>query len=63
MARVIIQDLSKQHSILSGKEMDEVQDGRWASRSYLKGYRYYTFYGDKTQKFSVSEYRKENNER
>ena len=58
MARIIIQDLSKQSSALSAGEMDEVQGGRWASRSYLKGYRYRTFYGERTQKFPVSEYRK-----
>lgn len=62
MARIIIQDLLKQHSILSGEEMDEIQGGHWASRSYVKGYRYRTFYGDKTQKFRVAEYRQENNE-
>ncbi|MBT3350641.1 MAG: hypothetical protein HOC91_18135 [Nitrospinaceae bacterium] len=62
MARIIIQDLLKQNSVLSGKEMDEVQGGHWASKSHLKGYRYRTFYGDKNQKFPVSEYRKKDNE-
>lgn len=59
MARIVIQDLEKQTSDLSAEEMDEIQGGRWSSKSYLKGYRFRTFHGDKTQKFPVFGYRKE----
>ncbi|HBK80888.1 MAG TPA: hypothetical protein DDZ83_14670 [Nitrospinae bacterium] len=58
MARIKIQDLEKKTSDLSTEEMDEVQGGRWASKGVLKGYRFRTFYGAKTQKFPISGYRK-----
>lgn len=58
MARIKIQDLEKKTSDLIAEEMDEVQGGRWASKEVLKGYRFLTFYGAKTQKFPVSGYRK-----
>jgi len=58
MARIKIHDLEKQTSNLSAEEMDEVQGGRWASKSFLRGYRFRTIYGAKTQNFPVSGYRK-----